>query len=168
MTEVEAEADRINQRFKTSEWKPIVFLNRHHSHEEIKPYYRAADFCLVTSLHDGRNLVAKEYIAARRDEQGALILSRFTGASHELMDALVVNPYDTDELAGAIHTSLVMLPEERKARMQRMRALVREHNVYRWAGTLIGELAGIRLETAETRSANGSHLHPVYMETLAG
>jgi trehalose 6-phosphate synthase len=168
MAEVEAEADRINQRFWTSEWKPIVFLNRHHSHEEIKPYYRAADFCLVTSLHDGMNLVAKEYIAARRDEQGALILSRFTGASHELMDALVVNPYDTDELAGAIHTSLVMLPEERKARMQRMRALVKEHNVYRWAGSLIGELAGIRLETAETGSAKGAHIHPVYVETLAG
>jgi trehalose 6-phosphate synthase len=167
MTEVQAEADRINQRFKTSEWKPIVFLNHHHSHEEIKPYYRTADFCLVTSLHDGMNLVAKEYIATRRDEQGALILSRFTGASHELMDALVVNPYDTDELAGAIHTALVMLPEERKARMQRMRALVKEHNVYRWAGSLIGELAGIRLETAET-SANGAHLRPVYEETLAG
>jgi trehalose 6-phosphate synthase len=172
MTEVQTEADRINQRFWTSEWKPIVFLNRHHSHEEIKPYYRAADFCLVTSLHDGMNLVAKEYIATRRDEQGSLILSRFTGASHELMDALVVNPYDTDELAGAIHTALVMLPEERRARMQRMRALVKEYNVYRWAGSLIGELAGIRLETAEPRpaqgAANGSHLRPVYVETLAG
>jgi alpha,alpha-trehalose-phosphate synthase [UDP-forming] len=172
MTEVEAEADRINQRFKTNDWKPIVFLNRHHSHEEIKPYYRAADFCLVTSLHDGMNLVAKEYIAARRDEQGALILSRFTGASHELRDALVVNPYDTDELAGAIHTALVMPPEEKRARMQRMRALVQEHNVYRWAGTLIGELAGIRLETAEPGSApgssKGSRIHPVYLETRAG
>src|SRR5206468_2762764 len=80
-------------------WKPIVFLNRHHSHEEIKLYYRAADFCLVTSLHDGMNLVAKEYAAARHDDQGSLILSRFTGASHELADALAVNPYDTAELA---------------------------------------------------------------------
>jgi trehalose-6-phosphate synthase len=168
MTEVEAEADRINQRFKTSEWKPIVFLNRHHSHEEIKRYYRAADFCLVTSLHDGMNLVAKEYIASRRDEEGVLILSRFTGASHELMDALVVNPYDTDELASAIHTALVMLPEERKARMQRMRALVKEHNVYRWAGSLIGELAGIRLETVEPPTTTRSHFRPDYAETVAG
>jgi trehalose-6-phosphate synthase len=167
-TEVEAEANRINQRFRTGDWKPIVFLNRHHSHDEIKKYYRVADFCLVTSLHDGMNLVAKEYVAARRDEQGALILSRFTGASHELIDALVVNPYDTDELAGAIHTALEMLPEERKARMQRMRILIKEHNVYRWAGSLIGELAGIRLETAEPVTANGSQVRPAYAETVAG
>ena len=172
MTEVETEADRINQRFKTSDWKPIVFLNRHHSHEEIKPYYRAADFCLVTSLHDGMNLVAKEYIATRRDEQGSLILSRFTGASHELADALVVNPYDTEELADAIHTALVMLPEEKRARMQRMRALVKEHNVYRWAGSLIGELASIRLETVEpattTTTSSGSHPRADYAETVVG
>jgi len=104
--------------------------------------------CLVTSLHDGMNLVAKEYIAARPDGQGALILSRFTGASHELADALVVNPYDTDELAQAIHTALSMPADERQARMQRMRAVVRENNVYRWAGELIGELAAIRLAPA--------------------
>jgi trehalose-6-phosphate synthase len=101
----------------------------------------------VTSLHDGMNLVAKEYVAARHDEQGMLILSRFTGASHELPDALVVNPYDTDELAQAIHTALSMSPEAKRVRMQRMRAVVKENNVYRWAGDLIGELAGIRLET---------------------
>jgi trehalose-6-phosphate synthase len=166
--EVEAEADRINQRFKTGEWKPIVFLNRHHSHEEIKPYYRAADFCLVTSLHDGMNLVAKEYIASRPDEQGSLILSRFTGASHELLDALVVNPYDTEELADAIHTALVMLPDEKRARMHRMRALVKEHNVYRWAGSLIGELASIRLETVEPAPTSGSHFRPDYAETVVG
>ncbi len=145
MTEVEAEAERINQRFQTSEWKPIVFLKRHHSHEEIKPYYRAADFCLVTSLHDGMNLVAKEYVASRHDERGTLILSRFTGASHELADALVVNPYDTAELARAIRTAVEMSPEEQHERMRRMRAQVREHNVYRWAGDLIAELAEIRL-----------------------
>jgi trehalose 6-phosphate synthase len=156
MTEVEAEADRINRRFGAGGWKPIVFLKRHHSHEEIKPYYRAADFCLVTSLHDGMNLVAKEYAASRHDEQGSLILSRFAGASHELADALVVNPYDTDELAGAIHTALEMRPEESRARMQRMRAQVKEHNVYLWAGNLIGELAGIRLEAARHGTAKGT------------
>jgi len=146
MAEVEAEAERINRRFRTSAWKPIVFVNRHHSHEEILPYYRAADFCLVTSLHDGMNLVAKEYVAARHDERGALILSRFAGASHELADAFVVNPYDTDELAGAIHTALSIPATEREARMRRMRAAVKEHNVYRWAGNLIGELAEVRLD----------------------
>jgi alpha,alpha-trehalose-phosphate synthase [UDP-forming] len=144
--EVEEEAERINRRFRSGAWKPIVLLNRHHSHAEIQPFYREADVCLVTSLHDGMNLVAKEYIVARSDEQGALILSRFTGASHELADGLIVNPYDTDELAEAIHTALSMSPEERTARMQRLRAVVKEHNVYRWAGNLIGELAGIRLD----------------------
>jgi len=98
------------------------------------------------------NLVAKEYVVARKDEQGSLILSRFTGASHELADALVVNPYDTDELAQAIHTALTMPPEERHARMQRMRATVQENNVYRWAGDLIGELAAIRLAPAPAES----------------
>jgi|HubBroStandDraft_1064217.scaffolds.fasta_scaffold00724_8 alpha,alpha-trehalose-phosphate synthase [UDP-forming] len=145
MTEVEEEVERINRRFRSGAWRPIVFLNQRHSHAEIQPYYREADVCLVTSLHDGMNLVAKEYVVARKDEQGVLILSRFTGASHELADALVVNPYDTDELAQAIHTALTMPPEERKARMQRMRAIVKENNVYRWAGDLIGELAAIRL-----------------------
>ncbi len=144
-TEVEEETERINRRFRTHTWKPIVFLNRHHSQEEIQPFYRQADFCMVTSLHDGMNLVAKEYIAARSDEGGALILSRFTGASHELTDAFMVNPYDTDELARMTHAALAMPPEERRARMHRMRALVRENNVYRWAGNLIAELADIRL-----------------------
>jgi len=148
MTEVGEEADRINRRFRAGAWKPIVFLNEHHSHAEVQRYYREADFCLVTSLHDGMNLVAKEYVAARQDEDGVLILSRFAGASHELPDALVVNPYDSDELAQAIHTALAMPAEERRARMQRMRAAVEEHNVYRWAGNLIAELAAIRLEPA--------------------
>jgi trehalose 6-phosphate synthase len=147
--EVEHEAERINRRFRTGGWSPIVFLKRHHSHAEIQLYYRVAEFCLVTSLHDGMNLVAKEYIAARQDERGSLILSRFTGASHELPDALIVNPYDTDELAQAIHTALTMPADERRARMARMRAVVKEHNVYRWAGNLIGDLAEIRLEPAQ-------------------
>jgi len=155
MAEVEHEAERINRRFGTGTWSPIVFLKRQHSHEEIQPYYRAAEFCLVTSLHDGMNLVAKEYIAARQDESGSLILSRFTGASHELPDALIVNPYDTDELAQAIHTALTMSRDERQARMARMRAVVKEHNIYHWAGNLIGELAEIRLEPAKAGQPKG-------------
>jgi alpha,alpha-trehalose-phosphate synthase [UDP-forming] len=147
MTEVEEEAMRINRRFQEGQWKPIVFLKRQHSHEEIQAYYRAAHFCLVTSLHDGMNLVAKEYVAARADRQGALILSRFAGASHELGDALVVNPYDTDEIANAIYTALEMPPEQMRARMTRMQAVIREHNVYAWAGSLIAELSAIRLQS---------------------
>jgi trehalose 6-phosphate synthase len=147
--EVEREALRINCRFQSGKWKPIVLLNRHHSHAEIQRYYRAAHFCFVTSLHDGMNLVAKEYVASRVDEQGALILSRFAGASEELADALVVNPYDTDELADAIHRALEMSPEEARARMQGMRRIVRENNVYRWAANLVHELVAIRLNLSE-------------------
>jgi trehalose 6-phosphate synthase len=144
--EVGAEADRINWRFQTTHWKPIVYLERHHTHEEIQRYYKAADLCLVTSLHDGMNLVAKEFIAARDDDQGALILSRFAGASHELRDALIVNPYDTEQLADAMHFALMMDPSERSARMHRMRQVVKEFNIYRWAADLITGLSEIRLE----------------------
>jgi alpha,alpha-trehalose-phosphate synthase [UDP-forming] len=148
--EIEAEADRINWRFQSSQWKPIVLLNRQHSHQEILPYYRAADLCLVTSLHDGMNLVAKEFIVSRHDDRGVLILSCFTGAARELQDALQVNPYDIDQTAEAIRAAIEMQPEEKQIRMQRMRKQVRERNVYRWASRLIGELCEVRLETVET------------------
>jgi len=147
--EIEAEADRINWRFQSDRWKPILLLNRQHSHKEIAPYYRSADLCLVTALHDGMNLVAKEFIATRQDERGVLILSCFTGAARELRDALQVNPYDIDQTAEAIRAALEMQPDEKQVRMQRMRRQVREHNVYRWAGSLIGELCEVRLESAE-------------------
>ncbi len=153
LQEVEAEAERINRRFQTANWKPIVFLNRQHSHQEIETYYRAADLCLVTSLHDGMNLVAKEFIAARHDEDGVLILSRFTGAARELRDALIVNPYDIDQTAEAIRAALEMDPEDRKQRMQRMRKLVREHNVYRWAADLIGQLSEFRVVAPKNNNA---------------
>jgi trehalose 6-phosphate synthase len=149
MAEVEAEADRINGRFQTDKWKPIVFLNRQHNQQEIQSYYRAADVCLVTSLHDGMNLVAKEFVAARHDERGVLILSCFTGAAHELRDALQINPYDIDQTAEAIRFALEMNPEEKELRMQRMRKTVKEHNVYRWAGSLIAELCELRLDASD-------------------
>ena len=151
--EVDAEAQRVNARFQTSDWKPIVLLNRHHSHKEITPYYKAADLCLVTSLHDG-NLVAKEFVAARDDEDGVLVLSQFTGACRELRDAILVNPYDTEQLADAIRRALEMQPEERRGRMARMRHIVREHNVYRWAADLISDLSEIRIDTPELTEAH--------------
>ncbi len=147
LAEVEAEADRINWRFQTSEWKPLVYLNRHHSHQEIQRYYQAADLCMVTSLHDGMNLVAKEYVAACEDDQGVLILSRFTGACRELRDALIVNPYDIEQLAEAVRFALVMDPAESSARMHRMRQIVKNFNIYRWAADLTTELCEIRLDT---------------------
>jgi alpha,alpha-trehalose-phosphate synthase [UDP-forming] len=148
--EIEAEAERINWRFRADQWKPIVLLERQHSHQEIEPYYRAADLCLVTSLHDGMNLVAKEFVATRQDERGVLILSCFTGAARELRDALQVNPYDIDQTAEAIRAALEMSPEEKELRMQRMRKAVRDNNVYRWAASLIGEVCDIRLDAGES------------------
>ena len=152
MAEVEEEADRINWKFKTKDWQPIVFLKKHHSHRDIEPYYKAADVCLVTSLHDGMNLVAKEYIAAREDEDGALVLSRFTGASRELPDAVIVNPYDVDRTAEGIRAALEMDPDERRRRMHRMRATVASQNIYKWGANLIDDLAQIRLEPVSTSS----------------
>jgi trehalose 6-phosphate synthase len=143
---VTAEAERINARFATSTWRPIVLLSRHHDHAEIAPYYRAADLAFVTALHDGMNLVAKEFVMARDDGDGVLILSQFTGASRELHDALIVNPYDIEQMADALRLALEMPVADRQQRMAHMRRTVADHNVYRWAAQLIGELADVRLE----------------------
>jgi trehalose 6-phosphate synthase len=153
MEEVTAEANRINARLQAGRWKPIVFLKRHHSHEEIERYFRAASVCLVTSLHDGMNLVAKEFVAARDDLRGALVLSTFTGAARELSDALLVNPYDMDQVANAIHEALEFTAEEQTARMSRMRKIVYEHNIYRWAANLLSDLTEIRVEGGEKAAA---------------
>lgn len=149
LDEVSAEADRINARFQAGRWKPIVFLKKHHSHEEISRYYRAASVCLVTSLHDGMNLVAKEFVASRDDERGVLILSTFAGAAHELSDALLVNPYDVEQVADAIHRAIEMPEDQQSLRMQRMRQIVREHNIYRWAANLLSDLTEIRIDAPE-------------------
>jgi trehalose 6-phosphate synthase len=146
LADVEATAERVNWRFQREDWRPILFLKKHHSHEEILPLYRAADVCMVTSLHDGMNLVAKEFVAARSDERGALILSRFAGAALELGEALIVNPYDIEQVADALRYGLEMAPEEASSRMRRMRGTVRENNIYRWAGTLIGSLAQVAVD----------------------
>lgn len=145
-SEVEAEANRINARFKSGRWRPIVFLNRQHDRHEVERYYRAAHLCMVTSLHDGMNLVAKEFIAARHDERGVLILSRFTGAARELHDAIIVNPYDVEATGKAIAQALTMNVGDMVERMQRMRISVKEHNIYWWAGSLIGALCDLRME----------------------
>ena len=149
LEEVSAETDRINARFQNGRWKPILLLRKHHSHKEIARFYRAASVCLVTSLHDGMNLVAKEFVASREDERGVLILSTFAGAALELTDALLVNPYDVQQLAAAILRSLEMPEEEQEARMRHMRKNVREHNVYRWAARLLSDLTEIRIDAPE-------------------
>ncbi|HSC46207.1 MAG TPA: trehalose-6-phosphate synthase [Candidatus Acidoferrum sp.] len=146
LDEVSAEAERINARFQTGKWRPIVFLRRHHSHQEIDRIYRAASICMVSSLHDGMNLVAKEFIAAREDEHGVLILSTFAGAALELTDALQVNPYDVQQVAGAILRALEMSDEEQATRIRRMRATVKDHNIFRWAANLLSDLTDIRID----------------------
>jgi trehalose-6-phosphate synthase len=141
---VEETAQRINERFGREGRPAIVLRTTHHDSDAVRRLYRAADVALVTSLHDGMNLVAKEFIAARDDERGVLILSQFTGAARELLDALVINPYDTDASAQALHRALTMPEAEQHERMRFMRSLVREHNIYRWAGRMLADAAQVR------------------------
>jgi len=160
LDEVTAEADRVNIRFQSGKWKPIVLLRKHHSHQEIARFYKAASLCMVTSLHDGMNLVAKEFVASRDDEHGVLILSTFAGAALELTDALQVNPYDVQQMSAAILQALEMSDEEQAARMHRMRAMVKEHNVYRWAANLLSDLTEIRIDTPERQESVASSGEP--------
>ncbi|HEX6829616.1 MAG TPA: trehalose-6-phosphate synthase [Burkholderiales bacterium] len=141
---VRALVGRINTRFARGDWSPIVLRIEHHNHAEVYEYYRAADLCYVSSLHDGMNLVAKEFIASRDDGRGVLVLSQFTGAARELPEALIVNPYDFDQCAAALHVALTMSPSEQRERMRIMRGLVREFNVYRWAGRMLLDAASMR------------------------
>jgi trehalose 6-phosphate synthase len=154
--QVEETAERINQRFQTAHWKPIVLIERQCSHEQVDYWYRAADLCLVTSLHDGMNLVAKEYLAARDDEDGVLVLSKFTGAAMELRDALLVNPYDTKSVAEAIHQGLEMSRAERRTRVQRMRQHLMDHNIYRWAANILGDLRELRIEIPQEANVDAA------------
>jgi trehalose 6-phosphate synthase len=141
---VEAEVDRvverINRHWGTSRWRPVVLLKRHFDHPAMMALHRLSDFCIVSSLHDGMNLVAKEYVTSRFDEGGALVLSQFTGSARELSDALLVNPFAIDEMAEAIRQALEMPDAERRKRMQKMRSAVESNNVYRWAGKIVSAL----------------------------
>jgi trehalose 6-phosphate synthase len=143
-TQVRTLASRINARFQRHGPPPIVLKIEHHDPREVYEHFRAADLCFVSSLHDGMNLVAKEFIAARDDERGTLILSQFTGAARELPEALIVNPYDADQCAAALHLALTMPEEEQRDRMRLMRGLIAEFNVYRWAGRMLLDAATMR------------------------
>ncbi len=143
--EVQRVAERINQRFVSEGFAPpIILLRRHHEPEDIFRVYRAADLCYVSSLHDGMNLVAKEFVAARDDLRGVLVLSRFTGAARELTEALIVNPYDLEEASSALADALSMTFDEQEQRMQALRAMVAEFNVYRWAGRMLLDATSLR------------------------
>ncbi len=137
--EIDEIAAQINAKYGVGDWKPICVARAHHGVEDIFAGYRAANVCVVSSLHDGMNLVAKEFVAARDDRQGVLILSPFTGAAREMPEALLVNPYATDTFADALNTALTMPVDEQQRRMQRLRSQVAEHNIFRWAGLLLTE-----------------------------
>lgn len=134
---VKKEVERINNLFQRDNWKPIVYLEEHRDHRFINTLYRVANFCLVTSLHDGMNLVSKEFIAARYDEKGVLILSQFAGSAQELRGAVIVNPYDGEKTAKTIFRALNMEEPEQSVRMKRMREKVKNHNVYHWSADLL-------------------------------
>ena len=143
-TQVRATAASINERFGSGGYLPIILKVEHHEHWDVYEYYRGVDLCFVSSLHDGMNLVAKEFLAARDDGRGVLILSQFTGASRELPEALIVNPYDIDQCAASLHLALTMSTAEQRDRMRIMRGLISEFNVYRWAGRMLLDAAVMR------------------------
>ncbi len=138
--EVRMLAEKINLTYGTPDWQPVIFLNEQYGPQEITLLYRMATACVVSSLHDGMNLVAKEFVSARPDEQGSLILSRFTGAARELHDAIIVNPFAVQEMAEAMVLAFTMPADEQRRRMRKMRQRVEEHNIFRWAGRLLSEV----------------------------
>jgi len=146
-----SELERINNKFRGDSWQPIILVDTQQTPDAVWELYRAADFCIVNSLHDGMNLVAKEFAAARDDEDGVLILSTFAGASRELLEALLVNPFDVSETAAAIETAIEMPRDQRRERMQLMRRTVKENNVYRWAGRMLMDAARVRQRQALAR-----------------
>jgi trehalose-6-phosphate synthase len=143
---------RINDRFGRPGYQPVHLLAQHHEHEAVTELFRAADVCVVTSLHDGMNLVCKEFVAARDDEHGVLVLSRFAGAAREMTEALIVNPYHVEETSDALHRAATMPQAEQRERMASLRMTVREFNVYRWAGRMLADAGRWRLrERIEAR-----------------
>ncbi|NUZ07768.1 alpha,alpha-trehalose-phosphate synthase (UDP-forming) [Piscinibacter koreensis] len=137
--------ERVNERFGRPGYKPILLFAQHHDHDALTEMYRAADVCVVTSLHDGMNLVCKEFVSVRDDEQGVLVLSRFAGAAREMTEALIVNPYHVEETADALHRAAIMPPAEQRERIASLRMTVRENNVFRWAGHMLADAGRSRL-----------------------
>jgi trehalose 6-phosphate synthase len=153
-------ARRINERFATAAYPPVILRVEHHEPQEVYEYLRASELCFVSSLHDGMNLVAKEFVSARDDERGVLLLSQFTGAARELPEALVVNPYDTDQCASALHAALIMPASEQRERMRLLRGLVQEFNVFRWAGRMWIDAADMRRRRRLVNAAATANGHP--------
>jgi trehalose 6-phosphate synthase len=144
ISEIDELVDKINWKYQEESWKPIVYLKKHFSHAEIEPFYALSDLGVVSSLHDGMNLVAKEYVFAKKDFSGVLLLSQFTGASKELTDAILINPYSIKEFAENIKLAIELPDMEKKKRMQNMHSIIAENNVYRWAANIITELINLK------------------------
>ncbi len=149
--EINMLVEEINWKYSTGNWSPIIFSHRYMSFNEILALYTLADVCVVSSLHDGMNLVAKEFVASRFDEKGVLVLSEFTGSARELTDALLVNPFDCEKMAETILKALNLPEEEARKRMIKMRHLVQENNIFHWAGKVISELLKFEFEEAGTK-----------------
>ncbi len=152
--------EAFNERFGNETYRPILFLDEHNNQPDVYTAYRAADACVVSSLHDGMNLVAKEFVASRDDEQGVLILSTFAGASQELLDALIVNPFDPTAMGETMLRAITMPQEEQRERMTRLRDVVRTNNVYRWAGTMLQDAARLRKRRAPEAESVAPELKP--------
>ncbi len=138
--EVNALVEDINWKHSTVDWDPIILARRHLTFTELLALYRMCDVCVVSSLHDGMNLVAKEFVSASVDEDSVLVLSQFTGAARELEGAVLINPYDREKFAGSLYKALNFNKEERKKRMKKMRSVIQKNNIYRWAGKALSEL----------------------------
>ena len=138
--EINSLVEEINWKHSTDTWKPIILVRRYRSFHEMLALYRLADVCIVSSLHDGMNLVSKEFVSSRYDKSGMLVLSQFTGSARELTDAVLVNPYDREQFSEGIYTALSMPKKERSNRMEKMRNVIQENNIYRWAGKILSEL----------------------------
>lgn len=134
---------RINKRYSTGSWKPIIYINTKIEHKELAAYYKMADFAIISSVYDGMNLVAKEYVASKTDEKGVLILSEFAGASEELEGSILVNPYDIEQFSECIKTALRMPEKEKISRMAALRRQVSENNIHKWILDILNEIAAV-------------------------
>ncbi len=143
VTDIEKRCRNLNARYSKNGWEPVLFLKDHQDFDTLVPFYRLADVCVVSSLHDGMNLVAKEFVAASGNDRGVLVLSQFTGASRELEQALLVNPYDAVAFTETLQHALVMPIEEQKARLDRMRLTVAENNIYSWTQEILNDVINL-------------------------
>jgi trehalose 6-phosphate synthase len=157
----------LNRKYGSPDWTPVILLRQHLSLPQVLAWYRLAEVCVVSSLHDGMNLVAKEYIAAKNNEDGVLVLSRFTGAARELDQALLINPYDTETFADTLATALDMEITEREARMHRLRDTVKSNNIYRWAGKILTALAALPRKQPSCYSVSAGPLNVTAMASEA-